>query len=223
MSACRCCGGARSATPTPAMRSSAFVDELLEAAGKDPVEGRLAMMKDKPRHAGVLRAVAELADWKGAELGRRPRPRRRRGRELQHLRRADRRDVDERRRHRACTRSGARSIAASRSIPTSSARRWKAASALALGHILFARADDRRGPSGRRQFRRLSLAAHRRDAGGRGHHRGVEREADAASASPACRRSDPRSPTPWRNSASGDRGNCRSCREPPHERRCVRC
>jgi isoquinoline 1-oxidoreductase beta subunit len=46
----------------------AFVDQLLEAAGQDPVEGRLAMMKDKPRHAGVLRAVAEKADWKGAKL-----------------------------------------------------------------------------------------------------------------------------------------------------------
>jgi isoquinoline 1-oxidoreductase beta subunit len=46
----------------------AFVDELLEAAGQDPVEGRLAIMKDKPRHAGVLKAVAELANWKGAKL-----------------------------------------------------------------------------------------------------------------------------------------------------------
>ncbi|PZA12398.1 aldehyde oxidase [Rhodopseudomonas palustris] len=46
----------------------AFVDQLLEAAGQDPVEGRLAMMQDKPRHAGVLRAVAEKADWKGAKL-----------------------------------------------------------------------------------------------------------------------------------------------------------
>jgi len=46
----------------------AFVDELLEAAGQDPVEGRLALMADKPRHAGVLKAVAALADWNNAKL-----------------------------------------------------------------------------------------------------------------------------------------------------------
>jgi isoquinoline 1-oxidoreductase beta subunit len=46
----------------------AFVDELLQAAGQDAVEGRLAMMGKSPRHAGVLKAVAELADWKGAKI-----------------------------------------------------------------------------------------------------------------------------------------------------------
>jgi isoquinoline 1-oxidoreductase beta subunit len=42
-----------------------FVDELLEAIGQDPVAGRLAMMTNAPRAAGVLRAVAELAKWSG--------------------------------------------------------------------------------------------------------------------------------------------------------------
>lgn len=43
-----------------------FIDELLQAAGQDPLQGRLAMMGDRhPRAAGVLRAVAQMADWKG--------------------------------------------------------------------------------------------------------------------------------------------------------------
>ena len=42
-----------------------FVDELLQAAGQDPVAGRLAMMGKAARHAGVLRAVADLARWSG--------------------------------------------------------------------------------------------------------------------------------------------------------------
>ena len=46
-----------------------FVDRLLEEAGQDPVQGRLALMGEKPRAAGVLKAVAELAGWKGRAAG----------------------------------------------------------------------------------------------------------------------------------------------------------
>lgn len=42
-----------------------FVDRLLVAAGKDPVAGRLEMMAAQPRAAGVLQAVAKLANWNG--------------------------------------------------------------------------------------------------------------------------------------------------------------
>jgi isoquinoline 1-oxidoreductase beta subunit len=49
-----------------------FIDELLEATGQDPVEGRLALMGHSSREAGVLRAAAELAGWSGSapEKGR---------------------------------------------------------------------------------------------------------------------------------------------------------
>jgi isoquinoline 1-oxidoreductase beta subunit len=42
-----------------------FIDELLQMAGKDPVEGRLAMLTDQ-RFSGVLTRAAEMADWGAA-------------------------------------------------------------------------------------------------------------------------------------------------------------
>lgn len=46
-----------------------FVDQLLQEAGQDPVQGRLAMMGKAKRAAGALRAVAELARWSGPAAG----------------------------------------------------------------------------------------------------------------------------------------------------------
>lgn len=42
-----------------------FIDMLLEKAGKDPIEGRLAVMDPNSREAGVLRAVQQSSGWKG--------------------------------------------------------------------------------------------------------------------------------------------------------------
>jgi len=43
-----------------------LIDELALAAGKDPVAYRRALLKDHPRHLGVLSLVAEKSGWGGA-------------------------------------------------------------------------------------------------------------------------------------------------------------
>jgi len=43
--------------------SECFMDEAAKAAGKDPLEFRRALMKDYPKHLGVLNAAAEKGDW----------------------------------------------------------------------------------------------------------------------------------------------------------------
>src|SRR5580658_528112 len=48
-----------------------MIDDLAHAAGQDPVAFRLALLDKQPRHAGVLKLVAEKAGWgKSLEKGK---------------------------------------------------------------------------------------------------------------------------------------------------------
>lgn len=50
-----------------AFAAEVMVDMLAEAAGEDLVDFRMRHLENQPRHAGVLRAVANAASWQGTK------------------------------------------------------------------------------------------------------------------------------------------------------------
>ena len=62
-----------------AFSTECFMDELAQAAGKDPVAWRLSMLDKHPRHAGVLRLAADKAGWSSPLAAGKPGERRGRG------------------------------------------------------------------------------------------------------------------------------------------------
>jgi isoquinoline 1-oxidoreductase subunit beta len=47
----------------PTLANESFIDEMAQAAGKDPYEYRMSLLAKQPRYANVLKLAAEKAGW----------------------------------------------------------------------------------------------------------------------------------------------------------------
>ena len=146
-----------------------FMDEVAHAAGKDPVEFRRSLMAEYPKHRACLDAVAEKAEWgKPLPAGIH------RGIAQFHgygtysaaVAEVSVSDDGKLKVHRLVL--GDR-IAAMRSIPTRSPRRWKARSPSACTAALYGEMSGQGRPHGADELRHLPDAAHGGDAEGRDH------------------------------------------------------
>ena len=165
-----------------------LIDELLEKAGKDPVEGRLELLEqDRAKPAcskgwrkwpiGAVRCrPAASAAWRCIRVS--------------HLCRADRRGVDRRGRHA----EGSSRLVRGRLRHGGQSRHHQGADG--GRHRIRARCGAVRRDHARRgrtivqiEFPRLPIAAHQRDAGGRSGGRSARAKRRPVSASPARRRS----------------------------------
>ena len=164
--------------------------------GKDPVEGRLALLTGEPRHAGVLKRSPRWPTGAAAVPEGRARGvavHKSFGTYVAQIAEVSRGEDGVPRVHKVWCRGRLRRR---RSTRTSSARRWRAASATASARSSSTRSRSARAAGRAVELPRLSLAAHQRDAGGRGRDHRTRPSSRPASASPACRRSARRSPMP---------------------------